>query len=149
MPVPNKMADLFTLASSNSPAGSDAIGNSLDDYLRAAFAIIRSTNAISSASLVASSTTDLGSSDGENVSVTGSATITSLGSTPAGIVREVLFGGACTIVNSSAIVMSGGLNYNTVAGDILRFRSLGSGNWRQISSPSFAYIPVQQGGGAG
>lgn len=29
------MSDLATLAASNSPAGSDAIGNSLDDYLRA------------------------------------------------------------------------------------------------------------------
>lgn len=45
MPVPSKMADLSTLASSNSPAGSDAIGNSLDDYLRAISAIVRSTNA--------------------------------------------------------------------------------------------------------
>ncbi|NKJ22030.1 hypothetical protein FHW85_002546 [Dyella sp. SG609] len=35
MPVPVKMADLFTIAASNSPAGSDPIGNSLDDYLRA------------------------------------------------------------------------------------------------------------------
>jgi hypothetical protein len=35
MPVPSKMADLFTLPASNSPAGSDAIGNSLDDYMRA------------------------------------------------------------------------------------------------------------------
>lgn len=35
MPVPNKMQDLSTLAASNSPAGSDAIGNSLDDYIRA------------------------------------------------------------------------------------------------------------------
>lgn len=39
------MSDLSTLAASNSPSGSDAIGNSLDDYLRAAFAIMRSTNA--------------------------------------------------------------------------------------------------------
>lgn len=35
MPVPSTMADIFTTAASNSPAGSDAIGNSLDDYLRA------------------------------------------------------------------------------------------------------------------
>lgn len=35
MPVPNSMADLFTLASSNSPAGTEVIGNNLDNYLRA------------------------------------------------------------------------------------------------------------------
>lgn len=35
MPVPSSMSDLSATAASNSPAGSDAIGNSLDDYLRA------------------------------------------------------------------------------------------------------------------
>lgn len=35
MSVPSSMADLFTLASSNSPAGTEAIGNSLDNYIRA------------------------------------------------------------------------------------------------------------------
>jgi len=35
MPVPTTMADLSATAASNSPAGTDAIGNSLDDYLRA------------------------------------------------------------------------------------------------------------------
>ena len=39
MAVPNSMQDLATLASSNSPAGSEAIGNSLDNYLRAHAAI--------------------------------------------------------------------------------------------------------------
>lgn len=35
MPVPSTMADLFLSAGSNSPAGGDSIGNTLDDYLRA------------------------------------------------------------------------------------------------------------------
>lgn len=35
MAVPTKMSDLSTLAASNSPAGTESIGNSLDDYLRA------------------------------------------------------------------------------------------------------------------
>lgn len=41
MPVPTNITDLSTTASSNSPAGSDSIGTSLDDYLRAGFAFIR------------------------------------------------------------------------------------------------------------
>lgn len=40
MAVPNQISDLLTLAASNSPAGSDAIGTSLDDYLRAVQAIL-------------------------------------------------------------------------------------------------------------
>lgn len=39
--VPSQITDIFTSAASNSPAGSDAIGTSLDDYLRAIQAIMR------------------------------------------------------------------------------------------------------------
>lgn len=42
MPVPSSITDLSTTAASNSPAGTDAISNTLDDYLRAIQAIIRS-----------------------------------------------------------------------------------------------------------
>lgn len=135
------------MAASNSPAGSDAIGNSLDDYIRAIQSIVRSTNANSSATIASASTTDLGSSDGEAVTVTGSATITSFGTTSPGIVREVSFSGACILTNSSAIVLASGANYTTRAGDVIRFRSLGSGNWKQVTPPAFSYIPVQQGTG--
>lgn len=67
MPVPSSMADLFSLAASNSPAGTEAISNNLDNYLRAGFAITRSTNAISSSTISAASTTDIATSDAEHV----------------------------------------------------------------------------------
>lgn len=67
MPVPNTMQDLFTLASSNSPAGTEAIGNSLDNYIRAQAAILRSTNALASATIAAASTTDIATADAESV----------------------------------------------------------------------------------
>lgn len=35
MPVPLRMSDLALAAASNSPAGTDPVGNTLDDYLRA------------------------------------------------------------------------------------------------------------------
>ncbi|MEN6643005.1 MAG: hypothetical protein ABFE08_11205, partial [Armatimonadia bacterium] len=41
MPVPSSITDLSTTAASNSPAGTDPISNTLDDYLRAIQAIIR------------------------------------------------------------------------------------------------------------
>lgn len=41
MAVPSAITDLSTTAASNSPAGSDAIGTSLDDYLRAGYAFTR------------------------------------------------------------------------------------------------------------
>ncbi|WP_438833118.1 gp53-like domain-containing protein [Chitinibacter bivalviorum] len=40
MPVPALITDLNIVAASNSPAGTDPIGNNLDDYLRASFAFI-------------------------------------------------------------------------------------------------------------
>jgi len=149
MPVPQRMADLATLAASNSPSGSDPIGNSLDDYLRGIQAIVRSTNANSSATIASGSTTDIGASDAEAVTVTGTATISSFGTTPPGIVREVTFTGACVLVNSSALSLINNGNYTTVSGDTIRFRSNGLGNWRQVSSPAFTYRPVQQGTGIG
>lgn len=41
MPVPSTMSDLSTTAGSNSPAGSEAIGTNLDNYLRGHAALIR------------------------------------------------------------------------------------------------------------
>ncbi len=40
MPVPSSAADLSTAIASNSPAGTDAIGTSMDDYLRAISGIL-------------------------------------------------------------------------------------------------------------
>ena len=61
------MAALSTLAGSNSPAGTEVIGNNLDNYFRAHASIIRSTNAVSAATIGAAPTTDIASSDGEHV----------------------------------------------------------------------------------
>jgi hypothetical protein len=129
MPVPATMADLSLSAASNSPAGGDPIGNTLDDYLRAHAAILRSTNALASASIASASTTDLGSADAESVQITGTTTITSFGTASPGIVREVRFAGALVITHSSSIQLPGAVNYTTSAGDVLTFRSLGAGQW--------------------
>lgn len=142
MAVPNSMADLATLAGSNSPAGSEAIGNSLDNYLRAHAAIIRSTNALASATVAAASTTDIGSADGERVTVTGSASITSLGTGFAGARREVLFTGTPTLVHSANIFLPSGVNITVVANDVLTFRCSAPGQWVLAASSR----PTQIGG---
>lgn len=176
MPVPSKMADLYTIASSNSPSGSEAIGNSLDDYLRSAFSILRSTNALSSFTLASASTVDLGTADAEHVQITGTATIASFGTSVPGLTRECRFAGALTITASTNIITPGGTDLAVAAGDILTFRSMGSGVWRAVSScgaalvrdgalsiaktnglqgaldgkqPSLGFTPVQQGTGVG
>lgn len=144
MPVPNSMADLSTLASSNFPTGTESIGNSLDNYIRAVSAIIRSTNAIASSTIASASTTDIAQADGECVTVTGSATINSLGSGFSGCYREVRFAGACTLVNSASIQLQGG-NIVTAVGTVLSFRCLSAGVWA-LASGNKDFFSVQKSG---
>lgn len=136
MPVPSKMADLYTIPSSNSPSGSEAIGNSLDDYLRSAFSILRSTNALSSFTLASASTVDLGTADAEHVQITGTATIASFGTSVAGLIRECRFTSALTITASSNIVTPNSADIAVAAGDVLTFRSMGAGVWRLVAGTS-------------
>jgi hypothetical protein len=132
------MADLATLASSNFPTGTEAIGNNLDNYLRSHAAIVRSTNAVASATIASASTVDIASADGEFVSVTGSSTINSLGTGFPGCRREIRFSGSLTIVNSSGILLPGGVNYAVVPGDVLAFRCISAGVW--VLSPGGRYM---------
>lgn len=129
MPVPNSMADLSTFASSNFPTGTESIGNSLDNYIRAVSAIIRSTNGISSATIAAASTTDVGSSDCESVVISGVGTINSFGTGFAGCRRELRFQANCTITASSNIVTAFGANITVDSGDVVLLRCTGSGVW--------------------
>lgn len=129
MAVPSVMNDLSTTASSNSPAGTDTIGTSMDDFLRAISAIIRTTNAKGS-DIASATTTDIGAATGEFVDVTGTTTIIGLGTIGAGISRTVRFTGSLTLTyNASSLILPGNANIQTAAGDIAFFRSLGSGNW--------------------
>lgn len=129
MPVPVTMADLNTTAGSNYPAGGDAIGNSLDDTLRAQAAILRRTYGISGSSIASAATTDIASSESEAVTVTGTTTITSLGTGFAGCKREVTFAGALTLTHSANLILPGAANVSTIANDVLTFRCIAAGQW--------------------
>lgn len=132
MPVPSSIRDLSTVPGSNSPPGSEAVGTSLDDYLRTIQSFIRNFWAIG-ADVAAAATIDLNAFDTEAVRVTGAATVTSLGTCPAGFRRELRFAGVCTLTHSSALILPGAVNITTAADDVCTFRSLGSGNWILVS----------------
>lgn len=66
--------------------------------------------------------------------VTGSATISSLGTGFNGCRREVRFAAACTLVNSANLVLPRATNYVTTGGDVLAFRCIGSGQWALVSA---------------
>lgn len=81
--------------------------------------------------------------------ITGTTTITSFGTSVSGLVRECRFAAALVITNSSAIVLPGSVNITTAAGDIITFRSLGSGNWAYVSGTKGAFLPLTGGAVAG
>ncbi|ORE94091.1 hypothetical protein ATO13_08456 [Stappia sp. 22II-S9-Z10] len=89
-------------------------------------------DAVYAASTIASaSTIDIGAVLAESLTVTGTTTITSLGTAPAGVKRSLEFAGALTLThNATSLILPGGASIVTAAGDTAQFRSLGSGNWR-------------------
>jgi hypothetical protein len=128
LPIPTKMADLSITAASNSPLGSES-PISTDDFHRAIQGILRTTNAKGS-DIASATTTDIGAATAEFVDVTGTTTITGLGTIAAGIVRTLRFTGALTLThNGTSLILPTGANITTAANDTAEFRSLGSGNW--------------------
>lgn len=85
--------------------------------------------------IASAATTDLGTITSQNVTVTGTTTITSLGTVAAGTFRRLVFSGILTLTHNatSLILPNGGSNIVTAAGDSLEAVSLGSGNWRVTS----------------
>lgn len=85
------------------------------------------------ADIASATTTDISAATGNFVKVTGTTTITALGSTQAGVRRIVHFTGALTLTyNATSLILPGSANIITVAGDVGTFISLGSGNWECI-----------------
>jgi hypothetical protein len=83
------------------------------------------------ADIASATTTDLSTATGQFVDVTGTTTITGLGTADAGIQRLVRFTGALTLThNGTSLILPGAANITTADGDAALFVSLGSGNWK-------------------
>jgi hypothetical protein len=84
--------------------------------------------------LASTTTTDLGSKTGRNLRITGTNTITGFGTSDAGVEKRLRFAASLTLThNATSLVLPGGANITTAAGDVAVFRSEGSGNWRCVS----------------
>jgi len=71
--------------------------------------------------------------DGNYFDITGTTTITSLSTLGAGRIVILQFDGVLTFThNSTNLILAGGVNATTQAGDVIGLISLGSGNWREI-----------------
>jgi hypothetical protein len=94
--------------------------------------VMADVRTLAAADTIASATTcDLGTKDATFLTVSGTTTITGLGTVSAGIYKFVVFSGALTLThNGTSLILPGAANITTVAGDTGLFLSLGSGNWR-------------------
>lgn len=77
---------------------------------------------------------DLGAANGDFGDITGTNPITSFGTAPTGVERTVRFTGILTLThNATSLILYSGMNVITYSGLVMRFRSLGSGNWIEVS----------------
>jgi hypothetical protein len=80
--------------------------------------------------LASASTTNIGAQQSDNVRITGTTTITSFGTIASGVTRQLRFAAALTLThNATSLILPGGANITTAAGDTATAVSLGSGNW--------------------
>ena len=83
--------------------------------------------------VASATTTDIGAATTAAVRITGTTTITGLGTVSAGTMRAVRFAGALTLThNATSLILPSSANITTVAGDSLFAVSLGSGNWKVL-----------------
>ncbi len=83
--------------------------------------------------VASAATCDIGAAATDRVRITGTVTITSLG-TVASRLRFVHFSGALTLThNATSLICIGGASILTVAGDVCIMSSDASGNWRMLS----------------
>jgi len=132
MAVPTTITDLSTTAASNSPAGSESIGTSLDDYIRSVQAIIKQGVSKGSDITAASTITPVATSS--YFVVTGNTGITAIGETYSWVGRTVVlkFSGTPILTHSAGLILPGAANITTVAGDVLAFINESAGVWRCI-----------------
>lgn len=99
------------------------------------------------ASIASATTTDLGSDISQAITVSGTTTITSFGSTaPTGALKFVYFSGALLLThNGTSLILPGAANITTAAGDCLIARHEGSGNWRVLTFLRAAGRPLNSG----
>lgn len=90
-------------------------------------------NANKGNALASAATVNIGAATGEYLHITGTTTITAFDNAQAGTGRVVVFDGALTLThNATSLILPTAANIATAAGDVARFRSEGSGNWRCV-----------------
>jgi hypothetical protein len=90
----------------------------------------KAINEAQGTNIASATTTDLGAMAGNYALVTGTTTITGLGTVSAGTRRKVTFTGILTLThNATSLILPTEANITTAVNDTAEFISLGSGNW--------------------
>jgi hypothetical protein len=102
--------------------------------------------------VASAATTDIGTAASNVVTITGTATITSLGVAPAGTRKQIRFAGVMTLAHSASVLsLPTQGNIITAVDDVAEVRSLGAGNWfcteyNRANGQPLAVVSVVQGG---
>lgn len=132
------LKEFSTTAASNTAVGTANVDENcppsgINNAIRQALAYIvdwfMNTGTISSAT-----TTDLGTKTQNYLSVSGTTTITGFGTPTNKVEYTLTFEGALTLThNATSLILPGGANIVTAAGDVAVVKHEGSGNWRCVS----------------
>lgn len=95
--------------------------------------------------LTAAASINLANATGNYLHITGAFNgVNSFGTCPAGARFILVFDGICTLTDSATLILPGGSDITTAAGDCAMLVSEGSGNWRMVG-----FFPISGGGGGG
>jgi hypothetical protein len=91
--------------------------------------------------LPSSASLDIGGALANTILISGTTTIGSFGTVASGVRRTLIFQGALTLTyNAASMILPGGANLVTAAGDTAEFVSLGSGNWRCVRYQRYSLL---------
>ncbi|WP_374634066.1 hypothetical protein [Ferrovibrio sp.] len=102
----------------------------INNAIRRVMADVKRSVGTKGSDIASASSIDLGAATGQFVDITGTTTITALGTVAAGTWRVARFTGTLTLThNATSLIFPGAADITTAAGDVAAFLSLGSGNW--------------------
>lgn len=127
--IDNALRLWSSTASNNKPLGSTSIGSGLDDNLRQIQSVVRQYLASPGTTIASAATVDLSLADGRQIPISGTNTVTGLGTEVSGVEYLLTSVGSVPFKNSSALSLPNSADFVSTAGDYLLAVSKGAGNW--------------------